>query len=172
MNIHKVLVLILITSTQFLFAQNEFEAEIIESSQKMGDALVTYDYQTLADYTYPKIIEMMGGNDKMIEITENAIEQMRQQGFEFSKINFGKPTKIYEAGNELHSLLDQTIEIKKTSGTIISKSYLLAISLDKGERWYFLDTADLTNETVYELFPDFNSDLSIPEKKQPQFIPN
>ena len=167
-----IIIAFLVLLPNLLIAQNKFESEIIKSSQTMGDALLKYDYQILAEYTYPLIIEMMGGKTKMIQITENAMEQIKQQGFEFSKINIGKPGKVHQAGEELHCLLPQTIELKNQDGTIINTSYLIGISLDKGEKWYFIDTAGLTNESAYELFPDFNSDLTIPPKTQPEFIRN
>lgn len=168
----KAIIALLFLSSNLIVSQNEFAAKIIESSEKMSEAILASDYETLADYTYPAIVEMMGGRTNMIQVIENAIVQMRSEGYDISKINFGAPEKIFDAGDELHCLMPQILEIKTSEGTIINKSYLIAVSLNQGDQWYFLDTADLTNENIYKLFPNFNSNLSIPVKKDPEFIPN
>ncbi len=170
MKVILITLLLLINGT--LISQNEYENSIVEQSKIMSDAIFNGEYEVLADYTYPLIIEMMGGKDSMMRIIENAMDNMKNQGFSFSNIDIGKPSRVYEAGDELHCIMSQTIELKNSEGTLKSKSYLLGISKNDGKNWFFIDTGQLTNETVYEMFPDFNSDLIIPETEQPEFISN
>ena len=171
-NMKKIILILLFLSSNLIVSQNQYATKISESGKKMSEAIIANDYETLADFTYPVIIEMMGGRTNMIQATEDAISQMRNQGYVVSKIKFGKPENIFDAGDELHCLMPQTLEIKNPKGTIINNSYLIAVSKNQGEKWYFVDTADLTNENIHKLFPNFNSELSIPMKKAPEFIPN
>ena len=168
----KAILALLFLVPNLVVSQNEFATSILESSEKMGEAVLASDYETLADYTYPVLLELMGGRANMIKVAENAMKQIQNQGYKLSDFEFGRPEKIFQAGDELHCLLPQTLKIKSLDGTIINKSYLIAVSLNQGDSWYFVDTADLTNENVYELFPNFNTKLSIPIKKEPEFIPN
>ncbi|MBX2827509.1 MAG: hypothetical protein KTR22_05070 [Flavobacteriaceae bacterium] len=153
-------------------SQNPYEAQITNDSRAMGKAFISQEYKSLAEYTYPLVVEMVGGKDGMIAILGDTMGKMKEQGLEFSKIEFGKPSQVHPAGDELHCLLLQTLHLKTPNGTVISNSYLLGISQNQGKKWYFLDVADLTNETVYEMFPEYNSELVIPAKQEPQFIPN
>ncbi|QIE58203.1 hypothetical protein G5B37_01065 [Rasiella rasia] len=168
----RVLFVFLLCSSNLLLSQNQFEDKIIEDSTIMADAIKRGDFETLADYTYPYIIELMGGRDTMISLTENATTQMKQQGIDFKTVVLGKPAEIYKAGEELHCLVPQTIELTTPQGIIVNKSYLLAVSSNNGKRWYFIDATQLTDENVLDIFPNFNSNLKIPAQTPPEFISN
>jgi hypothetical protein len=47
---------------------------------------------------------------------------------------------------------------------------VLGISSD-GAAWTFIDTGNLTPETVRELLPKFNPELKLPPKTEPKFVP-
>jgi hypothetical protein len=55
-------------------------------------------------------------------------------------------------------------------GTLTANSYLLGISQDGGKNWHFVDTAPFEDQTKLKaLFPQYNSELKIPEKQRPIF---
>jgi hypothetical protein len=43
-------------------------------------ALTSGNYARLVDLTYPKLVEMLGGRDKMIEVLRSGAEDMKAQG--------------------------------------------------------------------------------------------
>lgn len=160
--------LFLLACTNLSLGQNAHEAKILRAGNTLAQAMVAGDYENIADYTYPRITEMMGGESQMVAAVKNLMQQMESQGIRISSLTLGTPGKLFEAGSELHCLVPQKMVMTTPEQTITSDSYLLAISLDQGGRWYFLDTAQLTNANAKTLLPDFNDNLKIPAKTPPQ----
>jgi len=156
----------------FTFAQNDHSENIKRDGNKMINFMIEKDYESLSLFTYPVIIEWMGGKEKMINLISKEMQRIEDQGVVFIELSIGEPEKLYEAGKEIHCLVPQKVILENKNGKIISSSHLLAVSVDYGENWYFVDTAQLTSENVTVLFPKFNSDLKIPDKIQPEFVLN
>jgi hypothetical protein len=135
----------------------------------MMQAFTKPDYKTFVSFTYPRVVEMMGGVESMIKFLEKSIEQTKAEGFTFQSVNIGSVTKGVVAGNELHALVQQQITLQAKEGIITANSYLLAISKDSGKNWTFVDAANLTREKIEMMFPDYNYELKIPEKQAPIF---
>jgi len=49
-------------------------------AQEMSDAFARKDYQRFVDLTYPKVIEMAGGRDKMLSSMTQQIKEMEADG--------------------------------------------------------------------------------------------
>lgn len=149
--------------------ENDHSMKIIEQAEKMAQLLLDKDFSAFCKYTYPKIIEMMGGKQKMIEIMEKGSKEMLSEGTDFLKITFGNPSKLINTGNELQCTLPQTIEMKVPNGRLVTKSTLIAISKDGGKNWYFVDTAENDIQTMKKSLPNLSGKLIIPEKTRPIF---
>lgn len=160
----RTLILLFVAFAFQLNAQAD-KATIKAKANEVAEATVNSDWETVAKYTYPKIIQLMGGKEKMKEIM---LGMMQQQQITFESAEIGDPSEIYKTGeNDLFSLVPQTIVMKMPGYTVTNESYLIAISENKGERWYFLDTAQITMENVQNMIPNYNMDLVIPAKKEP-----
>ncbi|MHA7060248.1 hypothetical protein ACWGOQ_0023705 [Aquimarina sp. M1] len=155
------------------YGQNKYNEVIISEANKMISSLKEKDYQTLInDYTYPKLLELSGGNTNMLNQITTQIKRMEDGGARISDVAIGEPKKIFVAGDELHCLVPQKLVLKVPKGKVITNSFLLAISRNNGEKWYFLDTNQLDPVRANQLFPEFNQDLQLPEKRDPTFIPD
>ncbi len=154
------------------YAQNDHSENIKRDGNKMINFMIEKDYESLSRFTYPVIVEWMGGKERMINLISKEMQRIEDQGVVFLELSLGEPEKLYTAGKEIHCLVPQKVILENNDGKIISSSHLLAVSVDLGENWYFVDTAQLTSENVTVLFPKFNSDLKIPAKIQPEFILN
>jgi hypothetical protein len=153
-------------------AQNDHAENIKRDGNNMINYMIEKDYESLSQFTYPVIVEWMGGKESMINLVSKEMQRIEDQGVVFLELSLGEPEKLYTAGEEIHCLVPQKVILENRDGKIISSSHLLAVSADLGENWYFVDTAQLTSENVTVLFPRFNSDLKIPTKIQPEFILN
>jgi hypothetical protein len=134
---------------------------------KMGDAFIKSDFKTFASYTYPAISKSMGGSAKMAATLTKTISDMKGQGMTFSKITFDEPTKIIKSGNELQSTIAQHTDIKLTQGRIVSTSTLIAVSIDNGNNWTFIDTSNKDLKTLKKSIPNLSSQLIIPAPQPP-----
>ncbi len=136
----------------------------------MVTAFMNEQYDLLLDYTYPKIFEIAGGRDVMKELIVQMLGELKTQGVIIDSAKVGEPGEIYTAGNELHAVISQYIYMTIPGGKLSSESSLLAISTDKGSRWYYIDIKQLTPELKAEFFPDFNEALIVPEPKDPVIV--
>lgn len=139
-------------------------------AEETAKALLNDDYETLIKFTYPKVIKLIGGKEKMISIIKKGKFEMNDQGISFEKVDIGEPGKAVKAGDEIHALIPQTVFMKVPNGRMKSETNLLAISTDNGNNWYFLDTVNLTMETIKNILPNYNTDLILPIKSKPVFL--
>lgn len=141
-----------------------------EQAKKMGDFLLKKELKPFIKFTYPTIVEKMGGEERMIMIMEQGNKEMEAQGTIFSSVIFGEPSDIIttEEG-ELQCTLSQTIEMKVKKGRLVSKSTLIAISIDQGKNWFFIDTSGKDIQTMKKALPNLSNQLKIEQSHQPVF---
>jgi len=163
------LTLILTLLTTIVFGQVDNRV-IKQQAESTANAILSDDYETLIRFTHPRVIELVGGREKMISLIKKGKVEMSQQGISFDKVIIGTPSKTVIAGDEIHCLVPQTIFMKVPKGKMKSHSHLLAISRDGGENWYFIDTVKLDKDNIKNVLPNYNFDLKLPAKKEPVFI--
>jgi hypothetical protein len=165
---YKLLLILLIPVN--LFAQSA--AVVKKQANDLANAFVKGDYKTLVDHMYPKLVQQMGGKEKMVSMASASMAQVKAQGIVFESATIGEPGKFYKAGTEIHCLVPETIKMKLPNGHVTAKSNLLAVSADKGKTWTFLDLNKNTISNLPKLFPNFNHDLVIPEPTAPAMSNN
>lgn len=151
---------------------NGHSKNIKEQAGKMGQSLLKKDYRGFAVYTYPKVLAMMGGEDKMIEFLEKSAKEMATEKMSISKVSFGEPSKIITNRKELQGTIPQTIELKTPDGRLVSTSTLIFLSTDYGKKWYFLDTSDKDIQAMRKIFSNLSEHLVIPKKEDPVLYDN
>ena len=132
-----------------------------------AQAAVTGDYKTLVEYMYPKMVDMGGGTDKMVSLTDSTMKALKTQGVNFESATIGSPGKFYKAGAEIHCIIPEFITLKIPDGHLLVQSNLLAITGDGGKTYKFLDMNKDTVALIKTMFPNFNPDLKIPEPIAP-----
>lgn len=79
---------------------------------EMRESFLAEDYETLSSYTYPRVIEMIGGKEKMIQATRNSINQMKREGFYVIGIKYKDASDFFKLGKELQCSLTQEITMQ------------------------------------------------------------
>lgn len=164
----KYLLVVLTLLTTLAFGQVDSK-RIKEQAEITARALLQEDFESLIKHTYPEIVKMLGGEEKMISLIRKGKIEMGQQGISFEKVTIGNPSRTVNAGDEIHCLIPQTILMKVPKGKVKSETYLLAVSKDNGNHWYFIDTANLTMDNIKNVLPNYNTQLQLPIKRQPKF---
>ncbi len=140
-------------------------------------ALTSGNYARVADFTYPKIIEMMGGRDKMIETTRQITEDMKAHGAAILSVEVSEPEGIVTANDKLFAVVPEVVRVQVPKGTLRSNGFLIAVSEDAGKNWSFIDGAALhekpgqERETLAQILPDFPAQLSLPKWEPPVLEP-
>ena len=161
----KIWILILVINSAFGFSQTE-NKNLNSQLGEMKKFFLNGDYENFANYTYPKIIEMIGGKSNMVEATRQGIDKMKSDGFYFTDLNFKNPSKFLKKGNELQCSFTQVIAIETPRGKIESEYTLIGISSDNGQNWTFIDTSGRDKETMLNYFPNLHNEIIIKSKKQ------
>lgn len=146
-----------------------YSKKIKEQAKRMGEYMIKKDFKSFANYTYPKVIELMGGEESMIHIMEEGTKEMDKNGSYFIAVTIGNPSTVIVNGAELQCTLPQVIEMKVLNGILLVKSTLIAISPDKGKNWYFLDTSDKDIQAMKKILPNLSELLYLPPSQEPVF---
>lgn len=136
-------------------------------AHKMGAAFLSNDYKTFAIYTYPLILKSMGGTTRMADVLKKTTNEMKEQGMSFNNITFDEPSTIVKSGKELQATIAQHTEIKLSLGRLVSTSTLIAISMNNGINWTFIDTSNKDIVTLKKMIPNLNPTINIPPQQPP-----
>jgi hypothetical protein len=137
-------------------------------------ALTSGNYARLVDLTYPKVVEMIGGRDKMIETLRRGSEDMKAHGSAILGTEVGEPKEVVTAGDKQFAIVPMTVRVQVPDGTLRSKGFLIAISEDRGKTWTFIDGAGVTKEPgkerekLAQVIPDLPTQLSLPAREPPE----
>jgi hypothetical protein len=165
------LLAILVAAGELGAQANASAAAAMRDGNAMYEAFRRGDLERFASYTYPGLLEALGGKEHMIGLLEEGRAKMAAEGFSFTAGQVGAPLKIVEAGAELHALLPLVQTLTAPGGELQVKGHLLGISADAGKTWTFIDTERLTPDNVRQLVPSFNPALELPGKAKPRFVP-
>jgi type III secretory pathway component EscV len=141
--------------------------EIKTRAEESMNAFVSGDYQKVTDLTYPKVVEMMGGKEKMISAVEQQMKAMKAQGVELNSVSVGVPKEVVEADSQLFAIVPYALKLKTPKGVLNQQSYLLAISNKDNVKWTFIDVTDLDEGQLKTVVPGVIGKLTFPKKQPP-----
>jgi hypothetical protein len=122
----------------------------------------------MADLTHPKVVEALGGKDKVVELTKTVMQQLKTQGVEIKTYTIGKPGEPVKDDKAAYVIIPTTLEMTAPKTKIKSESYLLGMTTDGGKSWTFADGAGLAQGPARDaIVPTLPKDLKLPEPKQP-----
>ncbi len=145
--------------------------QITAGVQKIGEATVKSDFETVLAYTHPKIIAAGGGKDSLMSVVKKNFKQMQSQGIAIKSFTIGVPGDIEIIGRLHYSMVPQTMVLQVPGGTLSAKSSTLAVSEDSGQHWYFINPKNKDEATLWAVFPELRGKLIIPDYGQPVFTP-
>ena len=142
-------------------------SKVRDLADSIGKAVLERDYAKVADLTYPKIIEEMGGKEKMIELTTKAMKTLKDQGITSTSTH----RQARRPGDRRQDRVRRGPTAIMMSGPKIkieSESYLLGVSTDGGKTWKFADGAGLSASKFRDkIFLSLPAGLKLPEPKAP-----
>jgi hypothetical protein len=140
------------------------------SVNRMKQSLMDGDYPTFTSYIHPQVANLVGGKDKLIELTKESYKILEIEGYKISAVTIEYPAAIIDnSPDNLQTIVQENLTLKNKKGRLISKSYLIAISNDMGATWFFIETSGKTLDEMKSVFPFLNNNLVIPKKEKPQF---
>lgn len=146
-------------------AKEEYAATIKAQATQMGNALIKKDFTGFAQFNHPRLIEMMGGSDKLIQTMRAGNKQMEEQGVEMTQVEFGEPSPVVKNNRELQATIPQKIIIKTPNGEASKPSVLIAVSMDEGKNWVFVDAGQNNLAGLKKILPNLSDSLAIAPTK-------
>ena len=143
--------------------------------QEINDAIIRADFATVADLTHPKVVQMMGGRDKMIATMQAGEKDMKAKGFSFlstkvddpsDTVTGGPPAAVIAGASELYVTVPFELKMKTPDGKMAVKSFVIGVSTDHGKTWTFVN-GDLDPKQIKEVLPNLPARLKLPEKQKP-----
>jgi hypothetical protein len=139
-------------------------------AEAIAKAVLDRDHATLVDYTHPRVVEGMGGRERMIERVRGMEKEMDAAGFRMVGHEVGDVGEPVVDGGTAYVVVKTTLRLAGPGTRGVSESYLLGVSDDGGKTWKFADGAGLSNpEHRARAFPNLPAGLRLPEKKPPVF---
>jgi hypothetical protein len=161
---------ILLILSNSIYCQNNINDTIskrIKSEAKsMVNALITKDYETYISFMHPILIEAYGGKDKVLE----AFNQDMLHGAIIKSIEISDPSDTIIFRNEIQCTLKETTEMIYKEGKILTTATLIGVSIDGGNRWYFIDASSNNLNELQTHFPNLSDRLIIVPLSKPTFI--
>jgi hypothetical protein len=141
-------------------ATKQLHAQAEESSR----AFMEGNYERLADFTHPKVVELMGGREKMAEFVRKGMADMKTQGFEtLSYTPATEPTQVLREGGKLYAILPAKLRMRTPDGVVfVSESFMIALSNDDGKNWKFVSGATADATRLKLLMPEVADKLKLP----------
>lgn len=141
------------------------EAAAKRLRQQAGEcsrAFVEGDYERLADCTHTKVVELMGGREKMVESVRGEVAEMKADGFEPLTYETGEPSQVLRVGSATYAVVPAKLRLR-TKGTVyVSDSFMVGVSADGGKSWRFVSGAGADPVRLKLLLPDAADKLKLP----------
>ena len=144
-------------------------AEAVQQlAQQCCDATVTGNYEAVADLTFPKIIEMIGGREKMVEAMRSDLS--RSDSPKLVAMVAGTPLPIGEFPGYKFTFVPTATTVSFGSRALRRQTHMLALSADDGVTWHFISGNKQSHDRIRALVPEFPSTIELPTNKPPEVV--
>jgi len=150
----------------------ESHPRLAAQAKEVSDALSRRDFSKIVDLTYPKLVETLGGRDKMIASMTEEMKQMETEGVVLLSSSAGTPTQILNDSGSIYAVLPTVLKVKAKAGIFQSEGSMIGISADSGANWTFLDTGGKDPGQLRILLPNVIDKLNLPPDKAPVKLSN
>jgi hypothetical protein len=142
-------------------AAKRLQAQAEESSR----AFIEGDFGRLADLTYPKLVELIGGREKLIEVVRKGVEEAKAEGFVPLSSVPSAPTQVLRVGRQTYAIVPLKFKMRAPNQILVSDSYMIAVSEDEGQNWKFFSGASVDEAKLKILLSDAAGKLKLPTVK-------
>lgn len=136
-------------------------------AKEVSDALARKDYARFMDLTYGKVIELLGGREKMIATMSQQLKEMEAEGVTLQSSTSGAPTQYVHDAGSIYAVLPMTLKIKARNGIFQAESSMIGVSSDGGANWTFIDASGKDQNELKTLLPNVADRLNLPPEKKP-----
>lgn len=134
-------------------------------AEESGRAFIKGDFGRLADYTLPKLVELIGGREKMIEVVRKDVEEMKAAGFEPLAYVPSAPTQVFREGGRTYAVVPLKFRMRTPDSIMVSDSFMVGVSNDGGQNWTFIGGSGIDDDRLKVLLPEVAGRFKLPTVK-------
>jgi len=142
-------------------------AAIKAEAENSSRAFMNGDAGRMVDLTYPKLIELGGGREKVLAAVEEQLKEMRDSETKVIAHTVGEPEPSVRAGAKLVAIVPTALKMETEGFIIEQRSFWLAVSTDEGKSWRFIDGSSLDADTFKLLLPEAVDKIKLPALVHP-----
>jgi hypothetical protein len=139
-----------------------------KQAEVVAKAMVDNDHQKLVELTHPRVVELIGGKKKMVQLLENISKDIEAR-WPTRKVKVQEATGILSEKDESFGIVTYTLEMRGKGARITGNAFLIGVSSDGGKNWSFIDAAGKSLAEVKKLLPNFPKGLTLPAVQEPKF---
>ena len=156
--------LILVVVLSCFTGWSQTKEDALRDAKIASNATLSMDFKTLLNYTHPNVLNIMGGEEKGLELLKSTFNSMTDQGFVFEKADVISVSDIVFEQDEYRCYVEGFNQMKMPGMRIKSKSYLLGFFDSDKKIWYFIEADKVKNKALMDqIFPGFKTQMDIPE---------
>ncbi len=164
--------LIVLLPALFLSAARAADADreraVKEQARAACDALVGGELDRFVGWTNPKLVQVMGGRQRLVDMLKSGQKEMARQGIQVLSATIQSRAELAQGGNDWFAIVPYDLEMSVPQGRALVRTWLLGVSSDQGKTWTFIDGGKLNPEAIQQYFPNFPAKLTLPAKQPPQ----
>src|ERR1044072_389272 len=141
-------------------------------AKEISDALLRKDFDRLMDLTFPKVLEVGGGREKMMAQARNEMKETEAQGVTVLSSTVSEPTQIIHDAGSIYAVVVNTLKLKARDGVFQTESTLIGVSSDNGANWTFVDASGSDTGELKKILPAVANQLKLPPDKPAVKISN
>ena len=142
-------------------SKDETLAEVQRLAQQCCDATCNGQFDVVADLTYPEIVELFGGRDKLIQAMRDEFSVPDRP--KLIEMKTGVPLPLQEFGRYQVTFVPTATTVSNGPTTIRRHTHMLGVSSDRGRNWHFISGNKLSHERVRFFIPEFPDSIALPQ---------
>jgi hypothetical protein len=139
------------------------KASVRTQLDTMGAALVRKDFNRYFSYMHPAILRRNGGLAKARIQLQQELSSMENNKSFIQSVKGEAPREIIDSAGVLQCILQQSISVTQQDVTQKLKAPQIALSYNRGKKWFFIDGSRMDRAALKKLVPQLSARLVLPK---------
>jgi hypothetical protein len=144
------------------------QANAKQGAEAVGAATASGDYAAVVDATYPPVIQLAGGRERMLKTMSGPAAQSADQEFKITGTTMGDVKQEVKDGSRFYAVINGRMRMTGPRGVLLSSIQTLGISEDGGRTWKYI--AVVNPDDVRRVIPTLSASLELRKQGPPTFF--
>lgn len=165
-NLYRILALLIVMPAALAGA--DLRPVISREVGKFARAWEASDYHAILAYLPARVVQQSGGRAAVLVDLKNKFAQARELGANQLEAVPGQPSPPRQVGQWLASVLPLQAVLHGNHVAVTQETHVLALSSDRGKKWFFVLLYDVGQGELNTWFPEFRGKVVVPTSPAPR----